>query len=941
MLRILIYPVFCLVFFPLNIWANVNQVSGSVVDVDGNYLPGVNVVIKSSDAIVTGGFTDENGFYSIANVSTGTYTIQLSHIGYRTLNEQIHVTKKVVLMQDFMLRPTVFMLTQNVVSASKRPEKILYTPASIFLLVTDEVKKKAVLNLTDHVQDIPGVDFAQTGLVQSSVVTRGFNNTFPSALLTLTDNRIASLPSLRVNWGSFIPITNEDVERIEVVLGPGSALYGPNSANGVIHIITKSPFESAGTNVKIGIGERSLRRAGLRHAGVFNERLGYKISTQYYTATDWKYQDPQEPNKRNYDIEKQSLELRLDYRPTTDIQAILSVGHSQSDQIQMSGLGAIQLENWKYNFIQGRFIYHDWFAQLYQNRTHSGDSWLLRSGNPTIDKSSQTVFQLQHSSNWREKQEFVYGLDLLFTRPETEGTINGANETYDGVDEFGLYLQTERQVTRFINLVGALRLDTHSGLNKPVTSLRSAAVLKPNPTNTIRLTYNNAFRTPTTNNLYLDLVASPDPFRVGANFAPALGYSPAIPLRAQGTYIPNAEQGFTFRRGEDGRPLFRSPFARLANFENDPYLALDDHAFNNEIWGLVRGSVLANFIPQAEALFAKELVESGHSDETAQEQAKILAESLRAIIPTELTGLTNALKKFDPQTGRFKSFSDVRDIPRTKSTLTRTLELGYKGVVGNKFVLTADLYRTQTKNFVGPLVIETPNVFLDKNSLENVLAQGIEQASNSIDPTIAASLLTLDQAQAPDFIEGNGDGSIADELAALFSSTAAQIPFGTVTPEQAYDPNAVLLTFRNFGDVTHNGLDFSLTYYPTDHLTLNGNYSYVSKNIYKNVESVSDIGLNAPKNKLKLAINHRIPDWGLGLGFSMRYTDSFPMVSGIYVGTVDSYTTVNTNLSYDLPLKYDVSLRINATNILNRKYRSFVGAPLIGRMAFGELGFAF
>ena len=255
--------------------------------------------------------------------------------------------------------------------------------------------------------------------------------------------------------------------------------------------------------------------------------------------------------------------------------------------------------------------------------------------------------------------------------------------------------------------------------------------------------------------------------------------------------------------------------------------------------------------------------------------------------------------------------------------------------------MTADLYRTQTKNFVGPLVIETPNVFLDKNSLENVLAQGIEQASNSIDPTIAASLLTLDQAQAPDFIEGNGDGSIADELAGLFSSTAAQIPFGTVTPEQAYDPNAVLLTFRNFGDVTHNGLDFSLTYYPTDHLTLNGNYSYVSKNIYKNVESVSDIGLNAPKNKLKLAINHRIPDWGLGLGFSMRYTDSFPMVSGIYVGTVDSYTTVNTNLSYDLPLKYDVSLRINATNILNRKYRSFVGAPLIGRMAFGELGFAF
>ncbi len=941
MLHIIIWLSVLLAYSPINTWASTNQISGTVVDVDGSYLPGVNVVIKKVDGTATGSFTDENGLFSIADVSAGTYTIQLSHIGYSTLHKQINVTKNVNIIQNFILHPTLFMLTQNVVSASKKEEKILYAPASTFLLTTDEVRKKSFLNLTDHIQDIPGVDFAQTGLVQSSVVTRGFNNTYPSALLTLTDNRIASLPSLRVNWGSFIPITNEDVERIEVVLGPGSALYGPNSANGVIHIITKSPFDSAGTNVQIGTGERSLRKAGLRHAGVLNERWGYKISTQYYTATDWKYQDPQEPNKRDYGIENQSLELRLDYRPTTNIQTILSAGHSQLDQIQISGIGAIQQKNWKYNFIQGRFIYHDWFAQLYHNSTDSGDSRLLRSGNRTIDQSSQTVFQLQHSSLWREKQEFVYGLDLLFTRPETKNTINGANEKYDAIDEFGLYLQTQRKVTRLINLVGALRFDNHSGLNKPITSIRSAAVLRANSNNTIRLTYNNAFRTPTTNNLYLDLVSNPDPFGVGASFAPSLGYSPAIPLRAQGTFIPDSKQGFTFRRSENGRPFFRSPFARVAEFENGSYLELDDPTFNNRMWGLVRGAVLANFIPQAESLFAKDLVESGLSDETAQEQAKILTETLRAIIPTELTGLTNALKKFDPQTRSFKSFNDVRDIPPTEATLTRTLELGYKGVVGSKIVLTADLYRTQTKGFVGPLVIVTPNVFLDKNSLEDVLELGIEQASDSIDPTIAAGLLTLDQAQVPEFIEGNGNGSIADELVPFFSSIAAQTPFGTVTPEQAYDPNAVLLTFRNFGDITHNGLDLNITYYPTNHLTLNGNYSYVSENIYKNVENVSDIGLNAPKNKFKFMINQRIPNWGLELGFSMRFTDSFPMASGIYVGTVDSYTTVNANLSYDLPLEYDISLRINATNILNKKYRSFVGAPLIGRMSFAELGFAF
>lgn len=59
-------------------------------------------------------------------------------------------------------------------------------------------------------------------------MVRGFNNIFSGGLLTLTDNRIARVPSLRLNAYNFIPVTNDDIERIEVVLGPGSAVYGPS-----------------------------------------------------------------------------------------------------------------------------------------------------------------------------------------------------------------------------------------------------------------------------------------------------------------------------------------------------------------------------------------------------------------------------------------------------------------------------------------------------------------------------------------------------------------------------------------------------------------------------------------------------------------------------------------------------------------------------------------
>ena len=97
-------------------------------------------------------------------------------------------------------------------------------------------------------------------------------------MLTLTDNRIARVPSLRLNAYNFIPVTNDDIERIELVLGPGSALYGPNSANGVMHIITRSPLDQQGTNVNVGLGERSVRRFSARHAGKIGEDLGYKLS---------------------------------------------------------------------------------------------------------------------------------------------------------------------------------------------------------------------------------------------------------------------------------------------------------------------------------------------------------------------------------------------------------------------------------------------------------------------------------------------------------------------------------------------------------------------------------------------------------------------------------------------------------------------------------------
>src|SRR5678816_4692706 len=156
--------------------------------------------------------------------------------------------------------------------ASRAPEKVLDAPASVQVVSTQAVQERAAVNVADHVAALPGIDVARGGLVRSNIVARGFNNIFSGALMTLTDNRFAFVPSLRVNIPYLSPTTNEDIDHIEVVLGPGAALYGPNTASGVMSITTKSPFQGNGTTITVDGGNQDFLRGGFRFARILNDK---------------------------------------------------------------------------------------------------------------------------------------------------------------------------------------------------------------------------------------------------------------------------------------------------------------------------------------------------------------------------------------------------------------------------------------------------------------------------------------------------------------------------------------------------------------------------------------------------------------------------------------------------------------------------------------------
>ncbi len=948
----------------LVLWAGVafaeeGVLSGVVMGPEGEQIPGANVVLIGD--LLTGGkigtATDEDGRFRLEELPVGEYQLSVTHIGYRVLTrEGVGI---VAGEQELMLtlETGIIFLDQNVVSASRRQEKVLEAPASVAIVEAAEIRNRPVLSVAEHIRDLPGVDFSQTGLAQSNVVVRGFNNVFSGALLTLTDNRIARVPSLRLNAYNFIPVTNDDIERIEVVLGPGSALYGPNSASGVMHIITRSPFNSAGTNVNVGLGERSVRKVGMRHAGAASDRLGYKVSAQYYTGMDWEYEDPAEVQARaanpdiqprSFDIERQSAEARLDYKASDDLTAILAAGYNKADQIELTGLGAGQAQDWAYNYVQLRLLYKNWFAQVFQNGSNAGDTFLLRDGNPIVDNSKLTAFQLQHSVALGGRQRFTYGVDVLLTRPDTEETINGGNEDQDSIDEFGVYMQSETALSEVLDLVVALRYDDHNRIPEGEISPRAGLVFKPQETQILRLTYNRAFATPSSNNLYLDIRSAQDPFGIGAAFAPVLGFAPAIDIRAQGTYREDMGGGWTFARSGNGRPQFRSSFAPVAGMDPTDFIDLGDPVFTNVMWGLGRSGVLSAL--DTELFMGLATTQIGILQELDRAAAEVAAQQLLggldALLPEQLTGLDNALLMLnlekvaagDP--APFDPVADVIDVPLTRSTTTETFELGYKGIVGEKLVVAADLYHTRIQDFVSPIQVQTPNVFLDPASLGAALGASIGEALAS-DAELAAAVAPLDNMQVPGTLSGNGNGSPVDEIVTLFASGAAGIPFGTVTPEQAFEPTAVMLTYRNFGEISLNGLDVNLAYFPSDQWSLTGSYSYVDQTLFKNVDGIADIALNAPGNKLKVGTSYTFDQEQLTLGAQWRYVGAFRQESGVFVGDVDAYSLLDLNASCLLPFGSNLRLGVDVSNALDTKHRTFIGAPEIGRLVFGQLGVAF
>lgn len=164
-----------------------------------------------------------------------------------------------------------------VTSVSKEPEAVWKTPAAIYVITQDDIRRSGATSLPEVLRLVPGLEVARADSDHWSVGVRGFGSQFSRSVLVLVDGRSTYTPLFEGVYWDVQNMMLEDIERIEVIRGPGGTIWGSNAVNGVINIITKNAKDTKGTLVAVGGGNVDQATGGARFGGAIGDKVDYRV----------------------------------------------------------------------------------------------------------------------------------------------------------------------------------------------------------------------------------------------------------------------------------------------------------------------------------------------------------------------------------------------------------------------------------------------------------------------------------------------------------------------------------------------------------------------------------------------------------------------------------------------------------------------------------------
>jgi outer membrane receptor for ferrienterochelin and colicins len=524
-------------------------VRGTVTrSMEGGALSSVSVTVRSTgQSTVTG----NDGRYTLRRVPTGPQTIVFRWLGYRPTQAQVIVEANATVTADAALEAVTISLGEIVVQgASRAPERIVEAPAAISVVPPEVLQSTSITGQAPMaLQTVPGADVVQSGVNDFNVNARGFNSSLNRRVLVLQDGRdlaIAFLGSQEWN-GMTQPL--EDLGKVEMVRGPGSALYGANAFSGVVNITTPTAREVLGTKLTLSGGELETFRGDLRHAGLFaGDRFGYRINGGYNRSDTWSRSrtrlDGTSLQREYAPATDEPVPLAREVRPlngqTTDAAgdavgdrdplvnfygsgrvdyyanngSVLTVdgGASQvENEIFVTGIGRVQVDKAVKPYARVALAADRYnIFGYWQSRTSIDPQFSLQSGLALEERSD--IFHFEGQTNWNfmaERGRTVLGASFRNTRVNTDGTLMDPLNDDRSDDLYSVYGQIEYKLIPQVRVVGALRFDD-GDLFSSQWSPKGALVVSPNEHHSFRFSVNRAFQTPNYSEFFLRVpVAAP------------------------------------------------------------------------------------------------------------------------------------------------------------------------------------------------------------------------------------------------------------------------------------------------------------------------------------------------------------------------------------------------------------------------------------------------
>jgi outer membrane receptor for ferrienterochelin and colicins len=482
--------------------------------------------------------TDANGTFTITGVPAGRYELRVARIGETPRTILIDVTSAETVANVQLTRAAID-LGGVTVSASRRAEKVTDAPATVTVISTTQLDESVGNTFAGALKEAKGLDFIQVGMTSVAINARGFNSAFNNRFLMVEDGRIAVLPENGLPVGAFTPTPKVDIAGMEVLVGPGSALYGPDASNGVLSLTTKDPRQFPGATIEATGGSRSYRDIQGRYAGVFADgKLGFKVSGEYQSANDWENYLSYNaggsivPSGTTGSVREDALKVPIDwdagvrrgtaalvyYSGTNRLE--VNGGMSKTDGVGQTNVGRNQLKDWGYNVLQAKFTSPRWFLNLYRTQSKSGESFALNrfaGAQLATANASLTADSLRMLSDWpsdgrmyaAEAQgnytvqpllntSFVFGAQ--YRRDQVSSSRQWLTDRITGEDikndQKGVYAQSTTPVNKYLDVVLAGRLDFPESYDEQF-SPKAGVIIKPLADQAFRVTYNRAFKSPT------------------------------------------------------------------------------------------------------------------------------------------------------------------------------------------------------------------------------------------------------------------------------------------------------------------------------------------------------------------------------------------------------------------------------------------------------------